>query len=133
MSDLPNPSFIVINVSGSAAMSDVVGRLSQFSAGEGGNPLTPLGSYRYVMSRAVSKRIRTRETEALGDVALMSGVELARFMRADQIMALYGALDPANPVRPRGSAEDADPPDDVPWHHAASLRVWRGAGMSQRS
>ena len=122
MANQPNPSFIVINIFDSSLKSNVVERLAELSSEEAGSPLTPLGSGRYVISRAVSRRIRARHSRPLIFLQGITGVDLARFVRADQIMALYGALDPADPERYAGApdnVEDAEGTAAVPWHHEA--------------
>ena len=122
MADQPNPSFIVINVFDSSLKSNVVERLAELSSEEAGSPLTPLGSGRYVISRAVSRRIRARHSRPLIFLQGITGVDLARFVRADQIMALYGALDPADPERYAGTpdnVEDVEGTAAVPWHNEA--------------
>ena len=121
MPDRPNPSFIVIDISERASTREVADRLSEFYPGEAGNPLTPLGSHRYVISRAVSKRIRAAQSDPLKYLGGLPEVELARFMRADQIMALYGTLDPADPTRGAGGGSAAAA-KQAPWHHTA-IRV----------
>ena len=124
MSELPNPAFIVVNVSDISSLDAVVKELSKFAPEEDGNPLTPLGSHRYVMSRTVSKRIRASKDEPLQFLEGLKGVDLARFMRGDQITACYGALDPADRARSHGRASGSAPaePAAVPWHHC-EIRV----------
>ena len=119
MADQPNPSFIVINVFDSSLKSNVVERLAELlSSEEAGSPLTPLGSGRYVISRAVSRRIRARHSRPLIFLQGITGVDLARFVRADQIMALYGALDPADPERYAGTPDNVE---DVEGHRRRPL------------
>ncbi len=130
MSDQPNPSFIVIEFLHSSYICVVAKILAQYSPGEGGNPFTPLGGGRYVVSRAVSKKIRAAQTDPLRFLGAIPGVRLARLMRADQITALYGALDPADPTRTaggiKGTAGGAKA-NGVPWHHSAIRvpRAWK--------
>ncbi len=114
MARQPNPSFIVLDVQDPAKLEELELDLLNCVPDEAGSPLSPLGSNRYVVSRSIAKRLGINQDNFQQILKQLPGVELARRMRADQIRALYGALDPADTsriVRKRSLDESPEEPD----------------------
>jgi len=121
----PNPSLFVLDIPRAADRARIAERLIRDAPGEDGSPLAPLGGNRYVVSRAVAKKLARAHPALLDWLGRLDGVALARRMRADQGVALYGALDPADPTHRARGARNRAPAS--PWHYkeirlAAALR-----------
>jgi subtilisin family serine protease len=96
----PNPSMLVVDCPRNSERSRLAAALlAEAGAGEAGDPLTRL--------------LRT-QPDPLDWLARQPGVVLARQMRADQVVAMLGARDPADRTLRRRALAAA--PAAVPWH-----------------
>ena len=120
MTNRPNPSLFVLTIPNSSDRQQVVQELIRADNTEYGNPLTPLGNRRFVLSRPIAKKLLSRHPNLQEWLTNLHGVSLARRLRADQVMALYGSLDPADPTYAPSTVDKNI--SSLPWHYT-SIRV----------